>query len=86
MKNPMYSILDLKAAAFLQPFTVVNAAVARRSIAGAVNNREHMFGQVPEDFAMYHIADFDEATGVITPLSPIVLECTLVSLLLKNKE
>lgn len=59
----VYSVFDSKAAAYLQPFHAINAAVASRMIADAVQQKDHMFNQHAADFTLFELGDFDDLSG-----------------------
>lgn len=59
----VYAIKDVKADCFLTPFTSENDATASRALGGIVNDKQSMFGQHPEDYVVYHVGQFDQASG-----------------------
>lgn len=73
-----FSIYDLKAKSYGQPFYAVNADVARRIVAEVVNDPQSQLCQYSSDFRLFEVGTFDSSTGV--PLSydnPIfVCECS----------
>lgn len=46
-----------------------NRDTAARSFINALKTPNSLLYANPSDFALYHIADFDSDTGVVTPLS-----------------
>ena len=68
MVKPVYAIYDAKST-FLDPVVDSGDASARRAFAFAINNGGLM-GFAPGDFQLYHIADYDTVTGLLTALSP----------------
>lgn len=76
----IYSIKDIKAKLFGQPFFSRNDASATRSIAvylGKPNDGDPM-AKYPEDFVLYRLGKFDDETGAIipeeTPVSLVALQ------------
>lgn len=69
MINKVYSVYDSKAKAYLPPFYATNAAVAGRMIQDAVSDPTHLFAKHAADYTLLEVADFDDDTGIFTPLS-----------------
>lgn len=67
----MYCMEDIKTG-FCTPTVDVNDAAAVRNFASAVMQSQGVLFTHAEDFRLWHIADFDSESGVVTPLSPIV--------------
>lgn len=65
MKQPIYSLRDEVADFFNTPFIDSNNDSVRRSFGDAV-----LAGKINhyEDYAIYHLGDFDNKTGSIVPL------------------
>lgn len=56
-------------------FTVdINAASARRNFAYAVNNTPELLFKA-KDIELYDLGEFDDGSGVILPVVPMVLIC-----------
>jgi len=68
MKMEVFSVYDSKTEAYLQPFFAVNRMVAIRMFSDLANDSDHMFGKHPHDFALFKVADFDDASGRIEAL------------------
>lgn len=70
MVSPLYSVRDEVAGIFNQPFVDANDNSVKRSFSDAV-----LGGKLnhPNDFAVYHVGDFNTIDGVVTPLSVPVL-------------
>lgn len=79
MLQKMFSIFDVKAKAFGVPFFAFNAALAQRSVAAAVRAGESTLAKFPEDFVLYEVGVFDDATGAVESVTPSAV-CNLVSL------
>lgn len=67
MKSRIFSIIDLKADAYLQPFFMPTDKLAIRTFQDCVNDPKHNFGQHPEDYILFNIGIFDQVKGTITP-------------------
>lgn len=63
----IYSVLDTKAKAFMQPFFTNNHATAFRGLEQQCKKPDHPFAQFPADFVLAQLGTFDDATGLITP-------------------
>ncbi len=70
MKLEMFSIYDHKAKAYIRPFFTPNSALAIRAITDAQADPTHMFHKHPEDFGLYHLGTFDDATGGLEVIEP----------------
>lgn len=66
----MYSIFDQKAEVFLQPVFFRAHGEAMRQLETELRNPESMMGAHPEDFVLFHVADFDVDTGVLSVVEP----------------
>lgn len=63
MKRVVCAVFDSAAALYGQPVFVPSVGVALRSFIDEVNNKESaMFGH-PDDYTLFYVADFDDATG-----------------------
>lgn len=63
----VFSVYDSKAEAYLPPFFMNNSGAARRIFGDCANDPDHMFGKHPEDYTLFEIAEFDDASAVVTP-------------------
>ena len=64
----VFAVYDTKAEAFGAPFVVKTKGIAIREFEQVVNNPEHPYSKNPDDFSLFHIADYYEARGHIDPL------------------
>lgn len=74
----MYSIRD-RLTGFMTPVIEQSDPVAMRNFRMACDVHRcdsSVMSFEPSDFSLYHIADFDSSTGVLTPVSPVVLVCS----------
>lgn len=68
MTYGVYSIRDVKTG-FMSLTLDVNDLAAQRNFSHAVLNATDLMQSHPQDFSLYHLADYDSDTGKITPLS-----------------
>lgn len=68
MLSKIFSIHDAKANAFLSPFFAVTPGLAERSVIDSVNDPQHPFARYTADYTLFEIGEYDDATGIITPL------------------
>jgi len=59
----VFSVYDSKANAFLQPFFAVSRGVAERSFFAAVMDQGHDFNRFAEDYTLFELGEFDEASA-----------------------
>lgn len=71
----IFSIYDKKAQAYMSPFYYHQKGQALRAFEDAVNDPQTPFTKHPEDFQLFHIGEWNDSTGKITPLSnPVPIE------------
>lgn len=70
MKLQTFSIYDSKAKAYLPPWYMHNTDMALRVFADCCNATDHQFSKNPEDYTLFHIGEFDDESGKITPDTP----------------
>lgn len=70
MRREIFTVFDSAARAFLEPFFARTIEEAARMMRAVVNKPDHPFNQYPEDYILFHIGSFDEASGEITPCEP----------------
>jgi len=73
MIRSLYSVRDLKAQTFCNPFASLNDATARRDFARAVNDPNSQLCQNPEDFSLALVGTFDDESGEIHATGPVFL-------------
>lgn len=70
----LFSMYDVKARNYIQPFSETSTIAALRGFEVAVNDGKSTFNRFPDDFCLMELGDFDSETGLITPAtSPINL-------------
>lgn len=62
------SVFDVKASAYMQPFFVPNTSMAIRSFGDAVVNPETGISKHPEDFQLFKVGEFDDNSGLFSPV------------------
>ena len=67
MKKQIYSVYDNIAGTWMDPFYAVNKATALRTFSDASNDERSLFNKHPTDFVLYHVGEWDDQKGTITP-------------------
>jgi hypothetical protein len=70
MQRNLYSVYDLKAKTFCNPFVMENDDCAVREFATAALDTTSQICRNPFDYCLYKIASFNYDSGVITPCQP----------------
>lgn len=60
MKLLIFTVYDIKAAAYLPPFYLNTSGQALRSFIDTVNDPAHHFNKHPEDYLLYKLGTFDD--------------------------
>lgn len=60
----VYSLLDMKAGAFAQPFYMLHDAQAVRAVVELAADLSTTVGRYPADFALCRLGTFDDASGM----------------------
>lgn len=68
MIQKAFSIRDSKAEVYFSPFYQKTTGEAERSFAQLVNDPQTMVGKFPEDYDLYLIGEWNDQTGLLTPL------------------
>lgn len=69
----LYAVQDRKAAAFGLPFVMQNEALAVRAFLAARTDPASEISKYPEDFALYFLGQYNQETGHIVPVNPVVV-------------
>ena len=72
-KKEMYVIFDSKAKFYKSPFVMRTKAEVLRGFSDVANDKQCAIGQHPEDYVLYHIANWYETSGVIENIVPVCL-------------
>lgn len=78
MRFRMYSIRD-RLSGFMTPVLEQSDSVAMRNFRMACDSQKRDSSVIafkPDDFSLYHIADFNSETGFLQPTNPIELICS----------
>lgn len=65
----VFSVYDSKSETYGRPFCAKTKGEAIRDFTDVANNKDNNIGKYPTDFALFHLGDFDDNSGVVTPLS-----------------
>lgn len=63
MKNLIFTVYDQKAHAYVAPFFLHTEGMAIREFKDACNNPQHSFGRHPEDYTLFKLGTFNDATA-----------------------
>lgn len=66
----MYSIRDSKGDFYDRIFLQLTHGEAERTFTTIANDPKTPIGQYPEDYDLYFLGEFDNVTGIITPVVP----------------
>lgn len=69
MKFKVFTAYDSKAEAFNTPFFMPKSGQAIRAFAEQVNKEGTDFNKFPADFTLFELGEYDDDTGLLTPLS-----------------
>lgn len=72
----VFSVKDLKAAAFAPPFFMHRMEVAVRAFRDALRDPSHPMAQHPEDYVLYCLGEFDDNTGALLGIDEPILVST----------
>ena len=67
-KKQIFTVKEVKAEAYLHPFTTRATGEAIRSFSDEANNKTSGIGAHPADYILFHLGEFDEISGKITLL------------------
>lgn len=70
MEVKVFSVYDVKTAAYGQPFFSPTRASAQRAFIGACSDRSTMLGQHPQDFRLFELGTFDDQSGLLSSINP----------------
>ncbi len=70
MRVRVFAVLDSKAKAFLPPIFYPEVGQATRVFSDCVNDEKHPFGVHPEDYCLYEIGLYDDATAKLEAFGP----------------
>lgn len=64
MKSKVYTVYDSKVESYMNPFLMQTKGQAIRAFADSVNDEKTQFYKHPEDFTLFEIGEYDDASGV----------------------
>ena len=64
----LYSVRDSKGEIFNPPYFAKTHGEAERNFKRLVNDSQSMPSHYPEDYDLYYVGDFNDATGVLNAL------------------
>lgn len=70
MNYKIYTVFDTKVGAYMTPWVSRSKGEAIRSITNELDNPNSILSKHPEDFVLFEIAEFDDQSAVVTPLTP----------------
>lgn len=78
MKKVMFSIRDIKANAYCNPFFMSARGEAVRAFADLVEDVKTGVNKHPEDYELFEIGEFDDCSGLLVPLNaPIFMHSAI---------
>lgn len=83
MINKMFAVRDAQVEAFLQPFFSPTKGAAIRAMTEAVNDPKHEISRHAKDYSLWHLADFDDSSGLVQSDGPPLLVIACVELINK---
>ncbi len=66
----LFSVFDAAANRFIDPFPSSTVEMAARGFREACETEGHQFQKFPEDYSLWHVGQFDPATGEVGKLVP----------------
>lgn len=73
MKLQAFAVYDSKVEMYLRPFFAEARGAAVRSFADAVNDHQTPFYAHPDDYTLFYIGVFDQASGMFAGEAPVSL-------------
>lgn len=66
MKLQMMSVFDRALGAYMQPWFAQSKGQAQRMFTDEINNPQGDMHKHPEDYALFHLGEWDNETGALT--------------------
>jgi len=70
MIQKIFTVHDGVADAYLTPFFLPNTPMAVRAICDCLSDTNHAFGKNPQDYTLFEIGTFNDATAEIEYITP----------------
>lgn len=78
MEQKVFSVYDLKACAFMQPFFSVNSGSAMRAFGDVlVKEPGSVMAMHPEDYQLFELGTYDDNSGSLGSIVPAKMLCSL---------
>lgn len=84
MKLKAYSIYDRKGMMYNTPFFSHTDGMATRSFQDLVNDPGAALHLHPADYVLYLVGEFDDQTGQLTPVVPLIHICDAQTLVVEK--
>lgn len=69
----VYAIHDHAAGAYMVPHFMASHGLMNRAFSDAINDPQSNLHKHPDDYRLYYIGTYDDATGTLTPVKPELL-------------
>ncbi len=66
----IFTIYDEKAKAYLPPFFLPESGMAIRTFKDCINSKEHQFAKNPDDYTLFALGFFNDASASMEPHAP----------------
>ena len=63
MTKQIYTLRDNTVEVYNQPFYTFSKEQAERDMLYMANDKDHNIGKNPEQYALYHLGEYDDSTG-----------------------
>ncbi len=70
MIQKIFTIYDEKAKAYLPPFFMPESGMAIRTFSDCINSKDHQFAKNPDDYTLFGLGHFNDATASLEPYAP----------------
>lgn len=77
MISKCFAVYDSKAEAYLTPFFMPSTGAAVRAFTDLVNDRNTTVSRHPEDYNLFQIGEYDDASGSVSSVTKISLGCAI---------
>lgn len=86
MKKSVFAVYDNKSASYLQPEFFKRKEQAVRSFEVACQKVDSDFFMYAEDFALFHLGEYDDDTGILQPLQTPKMVITAVQASVQHRD
>lgn len=69
----LYAIYDVKAGAYLSPFSFATDAMAKRGFINEVRRPDSLIGASSSDFSLYRMGTFDDSDGIQDMMKEVLM-------------